>query len=75
MFIERIIVRKKYTYYNGTKGETENMKSNKALSVIGATATLIGFLASLLTGWVGVKKQENTIAKEVEKAVNKRFEN
>ena len=49
------------------------MKEKRALSVIGFTATVIGFLASLLSKWVGAKEQEALISTEVEKAVTKRL--
>lgn len=51
------------------------MKEGKALSIFGLVASVIGFLASLLGKWVDSKKQEETIQKEVAKAVENHFKN
>ena len=75
MPIERDITRKKITYYNGTKGETETMRNGKALGIFGFVATVIGFLASLLSKRIEKIQQEDFISKEVEKAVEKRLKN
>lgn len=49
------------------------MKDGKALGVIGFVATVIGFLASMLSKWVDGRKQEETIKTEVAKAVENHF--
>ena len=49
------------------------MKQKRALGIVGFVATIIGFLASLLSKWVGKKEQEDFISSEVEKAVAKRL--
>lgn len=51
------------------------MKEGKALSIFGLAASVIGFLASLMGKWVDSKKQEETIQKEVVKAVENHFKN
>lgn len=49
------------------------MKNGKALSIFGFAATVIGFLASLMSKRIDKIQQEEFISKEVEKAVVKRL--
>lgn len=49
------------------------MKNSKALGIFGLVATVIGFLASLMSKRIDKIQQEDFIAKEVEKAVVKRL--
>lgn len=50
-------------------------KSDKTLGIVGLVATVIGFLASLLSNWVGKKQQDAVIGEKVDKAVKRHFEN
>lgn len=49
------------------------MKNGKALGVFGFVATVIGFLASVMSKRIDKLQQEEFISKEVEKAVIKRL--
>ena len=48
--------------------------NNKTLKIIGAVATVAGLGVSLVSSWVGDKKQENLIGEKVAKEVAKQLE-
>ena len=49
------------------------MKNSKALGIFGFAATVIGFLASIMSKRIDKIQQEDFISKEVEKAVIKQL--
>lgn len=52
-----------------------SINSEKAIKILGVTATAMGMAATAISGWVSNKNMENTISKKVAEEVLKQMEN